>query len=1278
MFKVECESCKAPYQIDERRVPPAGLKMRCPKCGHSFLVASPGGQPPAPSPSPAVSANAMADLPARPAPSGPGAARLAGSGSAGLGAALPARPAFSRAANRTIMGIAPPDAPAPPKAAPAPAPSLSRGDSLPSDFPAALGSFDGPDLPVVSPDLPARPAKPAPPALKPGPPPKPAGLPLGVGPRAAPPTAGAPIELELPVAAKAADLPTLPTIKARTAAAGAPPAKAANQASVAERPQVGPSAALVDLPAVAAGLPARPSSAPALPVVTASLPAAAAGLPSRSASLPVPLDSLPVRGGLGGRDLPAHADSLPALTPPERHLPVAAPVADLGAFGEIDLPREQPPSSRSPLPAAPPFGSMDAPDSPRGARGRASSSPPSSRAEGGMSFGEVDFGGADAHADVGVEAPPASPPPAAPATGPTSWAPPPPEPDASPTAGVEPGPQARPVARTAVRDLSPGRAAKKKRGAGGAVGLGLGLVVVVGGAALQLTPYGAYGYLGITDMVRAGDYTRATIAAVHDTQTALGADTYDVARAAVDGALAAHARTPRARPLTAYAAFVDYATTVRFGADPARVSRAKELLADLPPEGPVRYREIAIVAQSAAAGDVDGARKALEAAGPRDDDPVRLDATVLRGELALAASDAPAAVAAFKQAVALSNDARSHYGLARAYGLAGSAVEERKEIDATLVASPMHPGALVLRARRATDPTEALADAAKLIDGPPRAKASPRELSSAYSTRAWVELQHGASTAARAAFDQAIKLDASNVDALNGQGRLFLNESRNAEALARFDTALKLAPSSPATIANDAEAKIALERLEDAKQQLVAARSRFPKSIPILLGLGMVEQHLGNNDAAEADLRAAIANADPAVPEAVTAYVALSSLQSARGRLADARTTLDDAKKTRPPAGALELAFGQVNELQGDFEGAIAHYRAAVAKDAKDIAAHFRLAVALRRVRRFDEAGAELDKVAAVDHDYPGLLLERGLLFEDAGDVEKAIEQFKTALAKAPDDPDLQLRVGAAYVAIGRPDDALPMLRKVLEKRPTSAEANHYIGRGLKLKGGSLEADALHYLKRAVELDPNRAEFHVYLAWAANDATPAQLELARDEIDKALALDKVNAEAYWQRGVLERMEGAVEDAIKDEKRALELRPSRYEAHATLAQCYEDKNEDALALAEWPKAIAGDAASPSGEATTHPFWRYRYGKLLAEKGNRAAALAQLLPAVGAGERMEVRPAWLAPLEFLVAEALRATGKRAEAIDHYKRFLDIAPVSSPDRYDAQKALDGLGAH
>src|SRR4051812_3958491 len=44
MFKVECEGCQAPYDVDERRVPSAGLKKRCPKCGASFLVHKPDAE----------------------------------------------------------------------------------------------------------------------------------------------------------------------------------------------------------------------------------------------------------------------------------------------------------------------------------------------------------------------------------------------------------------------------------------------------------------------------------------------------------------------------------------------------------------------------------------------------------------------------------------------------------------------------------------------------------------------------------------------------------------------------------------------------------------------------------------------------------------------------------------------------------------------------------------------------------------------------------------------------------------------------------------------------------------------------------------------------------------------------------------------------------------------------------------------------------------------------------------------------------------------------------
>jgi tetratricopeptide (TPR) repeat protein len=1168
--------------------------------------------------------------------------------------------------------------------APAPAPKAEAPRTpLPSDFPAALGSLDEPDLPVVSAGLPARAAEANLPAAK-RPPPRP--VPKVSRPPVAKPAAPAPPQN----LARFGEVDTnLPAVAAGLPVARSGPAK----------PLPSPTPFDFDLPVPAADLPAPkhsghadlPSLAADLPSPAASLPMVAAHLPSPAAALPSPAAGLPIVSarGFGEIDLPVVAPSPPPVPPSDQPMPRRAPETTAGAatFGEIELPRDT--SSVAPPPPPMPgasvagvtsadFVDLELNEKPR-SRGRVSvrpSAPPSdANRTGGVSFGEVDL--TSEHGDEGGT------------SSISVVAPLPRSTEGAVSPGVMAPIAAAPAAATAqVRSAQQAPALDRaalglpKRSLGRILTLSGVIAVLLGGAALQLTSYGAFGYLYAADRFNAAEYEAATVAVMGATEKSLSGDTYDTTNSAMEATAAAHERAPRAKPLAAYAAIVDSVTAVRFGPDGHRASRAKQLLADLPAADSVKYRDIAVAALAAANEDFDKARAGLEAASKRDpSDPIQVEVALLRGNVELAAKDAAAALGAFKHALALSSDARAHFGLARAYDLLGDAAGARKEISATLDASPQHPGALTLRARMKSAPTEeaqALKDLAAVLEGPARAKAAPSELSRAYAARAWLSLERGSASEAREAFAQAVNLDPHNAAAISGEGRLLLNDGRYTEALARFDALLQIEPSSPEAVADDAEAKIALERLADAKKQLLEARTRFPKSLSILRLLGKVEQHLGNNDAAEADLRAAVEMSEPSQRDAVLPYVALSELLASRGRVAEAKAVLDQAKKTLAPSAALDRALGEVAELQGEHDVAVVQYRAAIAKDPRDLASHFRLALTLRRMRKFDEAGAELDRVAAVDKDYPGLALERGLLFEEAGDVEKAIDQFKAALARAPDDPDLQLRVGSAYVAIGRPDDAMPMLRKVLQGRSTSAEAHHYLGRALMLKGPSQQAEALRFLRRAVDLDPNRAEFHVYLAWAANEATPAQLELARDEIDRALALDKLNAESYWQKGVLERMEGAIEDAIRDERRALELRPSRYEAHATLAECYEDRNDEPTAMTEWAKAVGPEleASGPDG-VVRHPYWLYKYGKLLLQRGNTAAALSLLLPAAKTVEKSEQRPGWLAPLQFSTGQALAKAGRKAEAVEHYRRFMDLAPVTSPDRPEAQEQLKRLGA-
>src|ERR1041385_2353305 len=122
MFKVECPGCRAPYQVDERRVPPSGLKMRCPKCGTSFQVDPPPPDPRGGNPNPVLSAPAMAAVEP---PDAPGA--------------RPPLPRRKPPVKGTMIGVAPP------LARPGAAPPVPRPPP-----PQETDVFEGLDLPDIA------------------------------------------------------------------------------------------------------------------------------------------------------------------------------------------------------------------------------------------------------------------------------------------------------------------------------------------------------------------------------------------------------------------------------------------------------------------------------------------------------------------------------------------------------------------------------------------------------------------------------------------------------------------------------------------------------------------------------------------------------------------------------------------------------------------------------------------------------------------------------------------------------------------------------------------------------------------------------------------------------------------------------------------------------------------------------------------------------------------------------------------------------------------------
>jgi tetratricopeptide (TPR) repeat protein len=1011
-----------------------------------------------------------------------------------------------------------------------------------------------------------------------------------------------------------------------------------------------------------------PSSALAgLPMTAASLPATAAGLPSPIPALPVarglsPLSPLPPArapsspptAGFGSIDLPLLSPEPPVLSTPFES-------SDVGPGG-ARLVSDVPPLLATPRP--PPVTSTAELALEDAAPRRAPSGSPDRIKAAGPAFGEINFG-AEPDGSLGpapelasVPAKRLSEPPPGDDDMEFGAIPQEIEPPIStaPTFAAPMRPSPTPPTRAA-----PAARAKVQKRAAVIWGTAVALVVVAGGA-LEVTSLGAFGRHSLFDLLNAEKFAQEQTTTIERARSMLASDTFSDANQAIAALDAEHARMPRVAGVLAYGAFVGYITELRYGREPGLEAHAKQQLSELPVDRHVDYADLARAAEAAVGWQLPRAKQMVESIAPRGNQD--LDTALLAGEVELLVKEADKALESFSRAAMIDgNSARSMFGKARAQAVRGERDAAVALAQRVLERSPSHVGARLLVARAtwnaSRDEKAAMAMLNDVIAaGPVRAAASPVELVEAFTQVAQIHMARSRMTQAETALNEALKIDPKAGAPLSAMGELLYGEGRYTDALARFETGIQADPDGVTAKIGAAKTKIALERLQEAKEQLKKLRDARPRDFDATYWLGRAEQALGDRPAAESSFTEGI-RLGGQKPETALAYVALAELLTSEGHAVEAQAKLDEAKKSLPATASTYRALGDVDLSSGRYDSAKEMFESALELAPDDLTARYKLGVTLRRMNRFADAESEFEKVAAEDRDFPGLALERGLLYEASNRTREALEYYQQALARAPDDPDMMLRVGSAEVASGQASQAEEILRKVIAKRPNSAEVNHYLGRALMLKGNL--AEALRDLKRAVELDPNRAEYHLYLGWAANDA--GQPLVAQEELTRALELDKGLADAYWQLGVMMRKQGAVVDAIKNLQRALELRPSRFEAYATLAECFEDENRAGDAALAWQKAIRADGSRAE--------WHYRLGKLRGRGGEE-----DLRQAVSLAQTAESPPTWLAQAYFELAEIERSGGKRKDAIEHYRRFLDMKR-ESPYRDDAKRALAALGA-
>ena len=174
------------------------------------------------------------------------------------------------------------------------------------------------------------------------------------------------------------------------------------------------------------------------------------------------------------------------------------------------------------------------------------------------------------------------------------------------------------------------------------------------------------------------------------------------------------------------------------------------------------------------------------------------------------------------------------------------------------------------------------------------------------------------------------------------------------------------------------------------------------------------------------------------------------------------------------------------------------------------------------------------------------LLTEQGLL----PDAERS---YHAAIASHPGMVQLKLDLAALYLdKLGKPGQAVDLLREVVRQHPEMAAAQ--LGLGMALSADGKFEEASRSLEAAVRRDPGNAVAHHALGVVS--LRQGQAERALVSFDKALSLRKDFANSVLARGDALQMLGRHEQAIEAYQRAARLLPQSVVPHLQRARALE--------------------------------------------------------------------------------------------------------------------------
>lgn len=165
-------------------------------------------------------------------------------------------------------------------------------------------------------------------------------------------------------------------------------------------------------------------------------------------------------------------------------------------------------------------------------------------------------------------------------------------------------------------------------------------------------------------------------------------------------------------------------------------------------------------------------------------------------------------------------------------------------------------------------------------------------------------------------------------------------------------------------------------------------------------------------------------------------------------------------------------------------------------------------------------------------------IFDAGLKLMEAQKYAEAIEEFKKALEKDPEQPNILANMADCYTKMDKNEEALELYKKAIAISPNEAALHTNMGVVLSRMGKTAESQEA--FKKAASLNPG-ASAQNYYNIGATLVNSGKTDEAVEAFKQAIAADPNFAEAYYQLGMC--LSGKLEtmpDAIKALQKYLEI------------------------------------------------------------------------------------------------------------------------------------------